>query len=107
MDGDRENAYYVTVSAGIFVMCRDKKISTEDTLSRADERLYEAKKHKTQMLIKQKRKHCSEEIKTVLLFYASFEDSESPDSVSSVASGRITRTLSMRFLSSFSTTRRI
>ena len=52
MDGDRENAYYVTVSAGIFVMCRDKKISTEDTLSRADERLYEAKKHKTQMLIK-------------------------------------------------------
>ena len=49
---DRENAYYVTVSAGIFVMCRDKKISTEDTLSRADERLYEAKKHKTQMLIK-------------------------------------------------------
>lgn len=46
MDGDRENAYYVTVSAGIFVMCRDKK------LSRADERLYEAKKHKTQMLIK-------------------------------------------------------
>lgn len=50
MDGDRENAYYVTVSAGIFVMCRDKKIS--DTLSRADERLYEAKKHKTQMLIK-------------------------------------------------------
>ena len=45
MDGDRENAYYVTVSAG-------KKISTEDTLSRADERLYEAKKHKTQMLIK-------------------------------------------------------
>ena len=100
MDGDRENAYYVTVSAGIFVMCRDKKISTEDTLSRADERLYEAKKHKTQMLIK-------EEIRTVLLFYASFEDSESPDSVSSVASGRITRTLSMRFLSSFSTTRRI
>ena len=54
MDGDRENAYYVTVSAGIFVMCRDKKISTEDTLSRADERLYEAKKHKTQMLIKSK-----------------------------------------------------
>lgn len=51
MDGDRENAYYVTVSAGIFVMCRDK-ISTEDALSRADERLYEAKKHKTQMLIK-------------------------------------------------------
>ena len=52
MDGDRENAYYVTVSAGIFVMCRDKKISTEDTLSSAHERLYEAKKHKTQMLIK-------------------------------------------------------
>ena len=42
MDGDRENAYYVTVSAGIFVMCRDEKISTEDALSRADERLYEA-----------------------------------------------------------------
>lgn len=72
MDGDRENAYYVTVSAGIFVMCRDKKNSTEDTLSRADERLYEAKKHKTQMLIKQKRKHCSEEIKTVLLFLCFF-----------------------------------
>ena len=52
MDGDPENAYYVTVSAGIFVMCRDEKISTEDALSRADERLYEAKKHKTQMLIK-------------------------------------------------------
>ena len=49
MDGDRENAYYVTVSA---VMCRDEKISTEDALSMADERLYEAKKHKTQMLIK-------------------------------------------------------
>ena len=47
-----KNAYYVTVSAGIFVMCRDEKISTEDALSRADERLYEAKKHKTQMLIK-------------------------------------------------------
>ena len=52
MDGDRENAYYVTVSAGIFVMCRDEKISTEDALSMADERLYEAKKNKTQMLIK-------------------------------------------------------
>ena len=52
MDGDRENVYYVTVSAGIFVMCWDKKISTEYKLSRADERLYEAKKHKTQMLIK-------------------------------------------------------
>ena len=25
MDGDRENAYYVTVSADIFVMCRDEK----------------------------------------------------------------------------------
>lgn len=48
MDGERENAYYVTVS----VMCRDEKISTEDALSMADERLYEAKKHKTQMLIK-------------------------------------------------------
>lgn len=48
MDGDHENAYYVTVS----VMCRDEKISTEDALSMADERLYEAKKHKTQMLIK-------------------------------------------------------
>ena len=48
MDGDRENAYYVTVS----VMSRDEKISTEDALSMADERLYEAKKHKTQMLIK-------------------------------------------------------
>ena len=67
MDGDRENAYYVTVSAGIFVMCRDEKISTEDALSMADERLYEAKKHKTQML-----KHCSEEIKTVLLFLCFF-----------------------------------
>ena len=33
MDGDRENAYYVTVSAGIFVMCRDEKISTEDALN--------------------------------------------------------------------------
>ena len=52
MDGDRENAYYVTLSAGIFVMCRDEKISTEYALSMADERLYEAKKHKTQMLIK-------------------------------------------------------
>lgn len=52
MDGDRENAYYVTVSAGIFVMCRDEKISTKDALSMADERPYEAKKHKTQMLIK-------------------------------------------------------
>lgn len=72
MDGDRENAYYVTVSAGIFVMCRDEKISTKDALSMADERPYEAKKHKTQMLIKQKRKHCSEEIKTVLLFLCFF-----------------------------------
>ena len=34
------------------IMCRDEKISTEDALSMADERLYEAKKHKTQMLIK-------------------------------------------------------
>ena len=57
MDGDRENAYYVTVSAGIFVMCRDEKFPRKmhypgDALSRADERLYEAKQHKTQMLIK-------------------------------------------------------
>ena len=99
MDGDRENAYYVTVSAGIFVMCRDEKISTEDALSMADERLYEAKKHKGSIVLKKSKQY--------FFFYASFEDSESPDSVSSVASGRITRTLSMRFLSSFSTTRRI
>ena len=52
MDGDREKANYVTVSAGIFVMCRDEKISSEDALSRADDRLYEAKKHTTQLLIK-------------------------------------------------------
>ena len=52
MDGDRENAYYVTVSAGIFVMCRDEKINTKYSLSRAYERLYEAKNHKTQMMIK-------------------------------------------------------